>query len=71
MHMVGHNDVRVDRGVGKVGWDLLPAILYDLPIGVQLHPTVSHLSEQFSLLNCTDGDEIRSRLGVVVSLETD
>jgi len=71
MHMVGHDDECIQRHIGKMGGDGLPARLGDLPRPVEQHAPGAQLAEKELMPVGGEGDEVSAGLGVVIALEAD
>ena len=71
MNMIWHYNERIQFNLWEMLWGIIPAFLHNLTSLIQLHLPIHHLTKQFLTLPCNHGDEIRTRLGVVISLQAD
>jgi len=69
--MIGHHHEGVQFHVLEMVRDFMPTRAHDFPHVVQPHFPVHHVAEQRGAPVGADGDEIRARLGVIVSLQPD
>jgi len=70
MEMVRHHHVCIQAD-GKEGWQAQPGMLHNLPDRVQAHRLTVNFTEEACASPGDQGDKIRARLGVIISLETD
>lgn len=71
MHMVRHDDKRIQHRMGEMSRDGLPTFRDDLAVRMPLHRVIHDSPEQMPPIMRADGDEIRPGCGIVVPLQTD
>jgi hypothetical protein len=69
--VVWHDDKRAEIHIGKVLWNLAPAVLRKLPEFEEAHLAFHNLTEEIGAPLGYDGHEIRTRTAVVVRWESD
>jgi len=70
VNVIGHNDECVGLNAGVKCWQFVPHVLNHLTCIVQSHLTIHHLAKQTRPILRADGDEIRTRLAVVVTFQS-
>lgn len=68
MHVIGHDHEGVTIHAGKPLWKGLPCLTDSLACLILMHCAIDDLPKEASSIMSTDGDEVRARLAVVVSL---
>ncbi len=68
--MIRHNDVFVQLGLRKMIGNFQPTLLCPFPTFIDPHFPVYNFTKQTFTVICHEGDEIGTRLGVIVSLQT-
>lgn len=71
MKMIRHDHVRAQINVSKSFWQIQPFPVNDFAEIIQPHLPIYHLAKQTIALIRDDGDEIRARLCVIISLQAD
>lgn len=71
MDVVGHDHKCIGTDVGEFSIQLIPPSVYHSPGIVSVHCSIHDFSEQAGMRLRADGDEIRSRLGIIVPIEAD
>lgn len=66
--MTGHNDKAVEIDMCKALWKLLPFGLNHLASCAQTHGSTANITKQMEPMLHTNGDEIRARRGIIVTL---
>src|SRR5881296_3966993 len=69
VHMVGHHHESIQHNGWEMRWNLTPPLLRDTAAAIETHVPRNHLSEHVASLSQTNGDEIRSRMRVIISAE--
>ena len=71
VNVVGHHHKGIQNDTREMAVQGTPAVLSGVSVFVQLQIAVGHIAEKRFPLIGADGDEIGSRLRVVIRLETD
>ena len=71
MDMVWHNDERTQFYIAKTGWQFVPHLLGNQTKFVLRHFTVCNFAKQAFAFVGNYRNEIRTREGVIVSLQSD
>ena len=69
VNMVWHDDKRVHGCVGEMGRDGIPVCLHEAAQCVDPHFPTRHLAKNMFAPEGNDGEEIATRLGVIVSFQ--
>jgi len=70
MNMIRHNDVFVQLGLWKMIGDIQPTLLCHFPTFVYPHFPIFNFTKQTLAIMRHDGNEIGTRLCVIVSMQT-
>jgi len=71
VHVVGHDHKRIQFNVRVMVGQIVPCPDNDLPKWIHPHLALHHLAKQTFATLRANGDKIRPRLGIIVSLQTD
>lgn len=69
VNVVGHHNIFIQYGIGKMRRNLRPALSRDFTKFIQSHNPIHHIAKQAGAILCAYGNEIRACLRVVVTFK--